>query len=67
MIGINPIVTKNNTIVNLHLNDEECGNKRLALNGGLHGDNTSSLHRVAPMPLSIRLVFIRSSSSSPTS
>jgi hypothetical protein len=66
MIGMNPIVAKNNTIVTLHLDDEECGSKRLAPNGELRGDDTSSLHQVAPMPLSIRLVFISSSSSHPS-
>jgi hypothetical protein len=47
-IGVNPIATKNNTIVTLHLDDEKCSSKRLAPNGELHGDDTSSLHRVAP-------------------
>jgi hypothetical protein len=48
MIGMNPITTKNNTIVSLHLDDKECSSKRLAPNGEFHGDDTSSLHRVAP-------------------
>jgi hypothetical protein len=43
-IGVNPIAAKNNTIVTLHLDDEECGSKILAPNGELHGDDTSSLH-----------------------
>jgi hypothetical protein len=43
-IGVNPIAAKNNTIAILHLDDEECGSKRLAPNGELHGDDTSSLH-----------------------
>jgi hypothetical protein len=47
-IGVNPITTKNNTIVTLHLDDEECGSKTFAPNGELDGDDTSSLHRVAP-------------------
>jgi hypothetical protein len=47
-IDVNPIATKNNTIVTLHLNDEECSSKRLARNGKLHGDDTTNLHRVAP-------------------
>jgi hypothetical protein len=47
-IGVNPITAKNNTIVTLRLDDEECGSKRLAPNGELHGDDASSLHRVAP-------------------
>jgi hypothetical protein len=66
MIDVNPIAAKNNTIVTLHLDDEECDSKRLAPNGELHGDDTSSLHRVAPMPLSVRLVFISSLSSRPS-
>jgi hypothetical protein len=63
MIDMNPIAIKNNAIVTLHLDDKKCGSKRLAPNGELHGDDTSSLHRVAPTPLSVRLVFISSSSS----
>jgi hypothetical protein len=43
-IGMNPIATKNNTIVTLHLDDEECDSKKLALNGELYGDDTSSHH-----------------------
>jgi hypothetical protein len=66
MIDVNPIAAKNNTIVTLHLDDEECDSKRLAPNGELHGDDTSSLHRVAPTPLSVRLVFISSLSSRPS-
>jgi hypothetical protein len=48
MIDVNPIAAKNNTIVTLHLNDKECGSKRFTPNGELHGDDSSSLHRVAP-------------------
>jgi hypothetical protein len=48
-IGVNPIAAKNNTVVTLHLNDEECGSKRFAPNGELHGYDTSGLHRVAPI------------------
>jgi hypothetical protein len=48
MIGMNPITVKNNTIVTLHLDDEELGSERLAPYGELHGDDTSGLHRVAP-------------------
>jgi hypothetical protein len=67
MIAVNPITAKNNTIVILHLDNEECDSKRLAPNGELHGDDASSLHRVAPPPpLSVRLVFISSSSSHPS-
>jgi hypothetical protein len=47
MIGMNPITVKNDTIVTLHLDDEECCSERLAPYGELHGDNTLSLHRVA--------------------
>jgi hypothetical protein len=47
MIGMNPIVAKNNTIVTLHLNDEECGNERLAPYGELHGYDTPGFHQVA--------------------
>jgi hypothetical protein len=47
-IVIYPIMAKNNTIATLHLNDKECDSKRLAPNDELHGDDTSSLHRVAP-------------------
>jgi hypothetical protein len=50
MIGVNPIAAKDNTIVTLHLNDEECGSKRFAPYGELHRDDASSLHRVAPPP-----------------
>jgi hypothetical protein len=45
---VNPIRAKNNTIVTLYLNDEECGSERLAPHGELHGDDTPGLHRVAP-------------------
>jgi hypothetical protein len=48
MIGMNPIMTKNNTIVTSHLDDEERGSERLAPYGELHGDDTSGFHRVAP-------------------
>jgi hypothetical protein len=48
MIDMNPITAKNNTIVTLHLDDEECGSERLAPYGELHGDDTPGLHRVAP-------------------
>jgi hypothetical protein len=50
MIAVNPFTAKNNTIVTLHLDNEECDSKRLAPNGELHGDDASSLHRVAPPP-----------------
>jgi hypothetical protein len=48
MIGITPIVTENNTIVTLHLDDEECSSGQLASYGKLHGDDASSLHQIAP-------------------
>jgi hypothetical protein len=48
MIGVNPIMAKNNTIVTLHLDDKERGSERLAPYGKLHGDNTLGFHRVAP-------------------
>jgi hypothetical protein len=66
MIGMNLITMKNNTIVILHLDNEDCGSKRLAPYGELHRDDASSLHRVAPTPLSARLVFTSSSSSYPS-
>jgi hypothetical protein len=47
-IGMNPIAAKNNTIVTLHLDDEERGSERLAPYGELHGDDTPDFHRVAP-------------------
>jgi hypothetical protein len=48
VVGINPIVAKNNAIVTLHLNDKECGIERLAPHSELHGDDTPSFDRVAP-------------------
>jgi hypothetical protein len=68
MIGVNPIVTQNNTIVTLHLDDEEYSNEQLAPYDELHGDDASSLHRVAPPPMlfSVKLVFMSSSSSLPS-
>jgi hypothetical protein len=66
MIDMNPIAAKDNTIVTLHLDDEKYGSKRFAPYGELHRDDASSLHRVAPMPLSVRLVFTSSSSSRPS-
>jgi hypothetical protein len=51
MIGMNLIAVKNNTIFTLYLDSEECGSERLASYGELHGDDISSLHRVAaPAP-----------------
>jgi hypothetical protein len=50
-IFMNSIVAKNNTIVTLHLDDEERGSERLAPYGEIHGDDTSGLHRVAPHPV----------------
>jgi hypothetical protein len=57
-VDMNLITTKNDAIVTLHLDNEECGSKRFAPHGDLHGDNTSGLHRVAPTPLSVKLVFM---------
>jgi hypothetical protein len=48
VVGMNPITAKNNTIVTLHHDDKECGSKRFSPYIELHGDNTSSLHRVPP-------------------
>jgi hypothetical protein len=48
MIDVNPIMAKNDAIVTLHHNDEECGSERLAPYGELHGDDTLGLHWVAP-------------------
>jgi hypothetical protein len=66
MIGMNPTAAKNKTIDILHLDDEECGSERLVPYGEFHGDDASGLHRVAPTPLSIRLVFTSSLSSLPS-
>jgi hypothetical protein len=57
MIDVNPITAKNNTIVTLHLDDEECGCERLAPNGELHGDDASSLHQVAAHAVKRRVGF----------
>jgi hypothetical protein len=56
-------MTKNNTIVTLHIDDEECGSEQLAPYGELHEDDASGLHRIAPKPFSVRVVFMSSSSS----
>jgi hypothetical protein len=48
MIDVNPIMTKNNTIITLQFDDEERGSERLAPYGELHGGDTPGLHRVAP-------------------
>jgi hypothetical protein len=45
---MNPIAAKNNTIVTLHLDDEECDSERLAPYSELHGDGTPGFHRVVP-------------------
>jgi hypothetical protein len=50
VVGMNPIVTKNNAIVTLHIDDEERSSERLAPYGELHGDDTPGFHRVAPPP-----------------
>jgi hypothetical protein len=49
-IGVNPIVTQNNTVITLHIDDEECGSEQLAPNGVLHGEDAIGLHWVAPPP-----------------
>jgi hypothetical protein len=64
-IDVNSIMAKNDTIVTLHLNNEERGSERLTPHGELHGDDTLGFHRTSP-PLSIRLVFMTSSSSLPS-
>jgi hypothetical protein len=66
MIGVNSITAMNNTIVTLHLDDEERGSERLAPYGELHGDDTPGFHWVPPTRLSGRLVFTSSSSSLPS-
>jgi hypothetical protein len=66
MIGMNLIMTQNNTIVTLNLNDEERGSERLASYGELQGDDASSLHRVAPTLFNVKLVFTSSSFSLPS-
>jgi hypothetical protein len=60
MIGVNPITTRNNTIISLHHDDEEHISEGLAPHDELHGDDASSLHRVAPTPFSVKLVFMSS-------
>jgi hypothetical protein len=65
-IGVNSIMAKNNTIVSLHLDDEERSSERLTPYGELHGDDTPGFQQVAPTPLSIRLVFMSSLSSLPS-
>jgi hypothetical protein len=68
MIGMNSITAKNNTIVTLHLDDEEHGSEQLAPYGELNGDDTPDFHQVAPppTPLSIRLIFMSLLSSLPS-
>jgi hypothetical protein len=65
-IGVNPITTKNNTIVILHLDDEERSSEQLAPYSKLHGDDASGRHRVAPTPFTVGLVFMSLSSSLPS-
>jgi hypothetical protein len=45
---VNPIAARDNTIVTLYLNDEECGSERLAPYSDLHRDDASGLHWVTP-------------------
>jgi hypothetical protein len=47
-MDMNAIAAKNNTIITLHLDDEECGSKPFAPYGELHGDDTPCLHRLVP-------------------
>jgi hypothetical protein len=47
-VGMNSITVKNNIVVTLHLNEEECSGERLAPYGELHRDDTLGLHQVAP-------------------
>jgi hypothetical protein len=54
MIDMNLITAKNNTIVTLHLDHEDCGSKRLSPYGELHGDDTLGLHQVAPPPHAVK-------------
>jgi hypothetical protein len=51
---MNSITVKNNTLVTLHLDDEERGSKRLAPYSELHGDDTSGFHRVPPPPHAVK-------------
>jgi hypothetical protein len=48
MIGVNPIMVKNDVIVTLHLDDEECGSEQLAPYSKLHGDDTLASIRLPP-------------------
>jgi hypothetical protein len=48
MISLNPIMAKNNTIVTLHLDDEERVCERFAPYGELHGDDTPELSSSCP-------------------
>jgi hypothetical protein len=61
-IGVNPIVTKNNTIVTLHLDDEERGSERLASYGEVHRDDTPDFHQVAPHTIKSQVGLHESSS-----
>jgi hypothetical protein len=65
-IGMNPIMTQNNTIITLHLDNEENGSERLAPYGELHGDVAYGPHQAAPMPFSVKLVFTSSPTSLPS-
>jgi hypothetical protein len=56
-VGVNPITAKNKAIVTFHLDNKEHSSEQLAPHGELHEDDASGLHRVAPTPLSARLVF----------
>jgi hypothetical protein len=61
VVSMKSIIAKNNAIVTLHLDYEECGSERLAPYGELHGDDTPGFQQVAPpTPLNVRLVFMSS-------
>jgi hypothetical protein len=47
-IGVNPIMTQNNIVVTLHLNNEESGSEQLAPHRELHGDDAPNLYRLVP-------------------
>jgi hypothetical protein len=49
-VDMNPIAAKNNTVITLHLDDEERGGERLAPYSELNADDPPGLHRVAPPP-----------------
>jgi hypothetical protein len=66
MIGMNPIMTKHNTIVTLRLDDEECGRERLAPTVSSMETTPLASISLPPMPFSVKLVFKSSLSSLPS-